>query len=183
LLKLKQHFAATPVNVQKPLLKAGMTVIKKTKGAKNAAAESKMYAPIPTAMADIWKCAADVKNAHAEIKKVLKKTKRVEEKTEANHAHGEFLLRSAIAKLRKADELLAGTERKNAHANHQLTCASAKLCEADRLLADAQRAAAELKKADAHAPKSSQEDWWWFDGSWWIGCTGSDCNWCHKGVF
>ncbi len=167
------------MNVQKPLLKAGMKVIKKTKGAKNPETESKMYATIPTAMAGILKSAADVKNAHAEIKKVLKKSKRVEEKTEANHAHGNFLLTSA-------DGLLAAAESKNAHADDLLTCASAKLRAADQLLADARKAAqllAEPKKADAHAPKSSKEDWWWFDGAWWIGCTGSDCNWWRKGDF
>jgi hypothetical protein len=142
------------MNVQKPLLKAGMKVIKKTKGEKNAETESKMYASIPTAMADILKSAADVKNAHAEIKKVLKKNKRVEEKTEANHAHGEFLLNSAIAKLRKADKLLADTESKNAHADYLLTCASAKLREADQLLADAQRAAASLRRLMLRLPKA-----------------------------
>ena len=161
--------------VQPQRSNAATKVVKKNPQTKKDATkktETKMYATIDTKMAQIAKYAADGKKAHAAIKKLLKKLAKAEKKAEANKAQ-------ARADLLEAAKIIES---------------STKLIEAAKILgAQAPKSSwedwgwfdslAELKKADAQAPKSSAEDWWWFDGSWWIGCTGSDCDWWHKVVF
>ena len=148
--------------VQPQRSNAATKVVKKNPQTKKAATkktETKMYATIDTKMAQIAKYAADGKKAHAAIKKLLKKLAKAEKKAEANKAQ-------ARADLLEAAKNLGAQAPKSSWEDWGRF---------DSL--------AELKKADAQAPKSSEEDWWWFDGSWWIGCTGSDCDWWHKGVF